>query len=1298
MGAEIDRLEIAVEASASKANQQLDILIKKLNTVSSALGRIDTSRLGGMGSSMSGMSKQYSDAGSAFQKLSSGLQSFTGKANKATKKTKNLAAAFGTFYANSFLAIRGIKKLGSAIESSMDYIETYNYFKVTMDKIGSEFGNMYSQYGYDSAEAYVNSFSNRMNELTEKMTGFSVGNDGVLSMTDKIGLGLDPEAVMNFQASIAAITNSVGLMGENSINASKALTMLSADLSSLKNIDLDKVMTNLQSGLIGQSRALYKYGIDITNNTLQTYAYANGINKAVSEMTQAEKMQLRLVAILDQSRVAWGDQANTINSVANQYRILKQQVSNLARIIGNLLMPVVQKVLPVINGMVIALQRLFAWIGNLLGIDWSGIMDGISSGYGGSGLEDLADSAGNAEDALKDANKAAEKFRTTTLGIDELNINNPQDNSGSSSGYDSGIDLSGTIGDLLSEYESVWDKAFADALNKAQEYADKICAIFKKLWDLAEPTRKAIANLWNNGLKLLGQFTWDTIKDFWNNFLKPVGTWMLADNAGLPRFFNITNDLLMEIDWERLRSSLADFYTSLQNLAKFTWTGLMDFYDSFLKPVAVWAIGEGLPRLVDIFTTFNNEVDWSKLNESLNRFWEAIAPYATQFGEGLIDFFENVAGMAKDVLNWLPGGLDSLSSALENGDPEKARSWGHALGVLAVGFLALKGVATIISGLAKFGTALSGLGTGLGALFGSGGIFAKIGGVVSGLFAEGAIFGSGGLIAKGLTSLKGTFFALTGITAPIALIVAAIAAVALALVDLWKTSEQFRNAVGLAFTLVKNSVVGAFDRIKEAVAPLWDSIKNLGKAFYDFYESSGLKWLVEILASLAAVILGIVGSAAIQIISSAISGLITVLSGAVQIITGFVDILTGLFTLDAEKISEGLGKIGEGFLDIGEGAQEFFTFGIAEKIQEIFSGIAEWMNSNVIQPIIGFFRTLWEKVSGIFAGLWNDIVGIWGAVSSWFSTNVIAPVVTFFTGFAERVKQIFEGLWVVIQAIWIVVTTWVNENIILPLVELFTIFWEFISNLFLTLWEGIQVIWSVVSEWFNENIIIPLTEYFRSIWTNVKTFFTNLWSDIKKIWISVSTWFKTTVIEPVKSAFQKACESIGGFFDSLWSGIKKGVVGAMNTVITGIESGINFIVNGINQIIAGFNKVVSWAAKVAEIDWGGVELIPNVSLPRIQAFTTGGFPESYSMFMAGENGVPEILGTVGGRTAVASGEEITGIREAVYDSGNTNAELLRTAIDLLSIIADKDLSVELDGRTVVEVLNERKNRNGYSFC
>ena len=90
-------------------------------------------------------------------------------------------------------------------------------------------------------------------------------------------------------------------------------------------------------------------------------------------MNQATKAQLRLLAILDQSKVAYGDLANTMESPANQLRMLRQNFSNLARTIGNLFLPIIEKVLPYINGLVMAMQRLFAWVGGLLGINLSGI-------------------------------------------------------------------------------------------------------------------------------------------------------------------------------------------------------------------------------------------------------------------------------------------------------------------------------------------------------------------------------------------------------------------------------------------------------------------------------------------------------------------------------------------------------------------------------------------------------------------------------------------------------------------------------------------------------------------------------------------------------------------------------------------------------------------------------------------------------------------------------------------------------------------------------------------------------------
>ena len=218
-----------------------------------------------MTNALAKLSVQGSKIGTAGASISSGLGNATNSAIKANKSFGGLAYTFGKFYASCFLVIRGLKKLLESTESSMDYVETFNYWNVTLDKIGTEFGDKFADYGYDSAESYVSSFQDRLNDLTKKMTGYEIGQSGDLMMTGGMNLGLDPERLMNFQARISAVTSAVGLFGETSVNTAKALSMLSADMSSFTNQDLSTVMTNLQSGIIGQSRALYKYGIDITN-------------------------------------------------------------------------------------------------------------------------------------------------------------------------------------------------------------------------------------------------------------------------------------------------------------------------------------------------------------------------------------------------------------------------------------------------------------------------------------------------------------------------------------------------------------------------------------------------------------------------------------------------------------------------------------------------------------------------------------------------------------------------------------------------------------------------------------------------------------------------------------------------------------------------------------------------------------------------------------------------------------------------------------------------------------------------
>lgn len=585
----VDGVEIVIESNATKACAELDRMIAKLNKVNASI--LFTGKAG-KGSSVSG--------------LTSGLKSYTTSASKATKSTASLAAAFGKFYASYFLVIRGVKALGRAIESSMDYIETYNYYNVIMDKIGTEFGDAWKENGYGSAEEYSKSFKQRLNALTGGMTGFKIGEEGGLYASDSIGLGLDPDKIMGFQAEVSSITNAVGLMGETSLNTSKALTMLSADLSSLKNQDLETVMTNLRSGLIGQSRALYKYGIDITNNTLAEYALANGIKKKVSEMTQAEKMQLRMLAILDQSKVAYGDMANTINGVANQYRIFKQQVSNLARIIGNLFIPVLQKVLPYVNGFIIALQRLFTWVGNLLGVDWSKMMDGISSGYTDTGLEALGDSADDTTDALENANKAAKKLKKTIFGYDQLNIaqDNTEDTGTDANVGGGGIDLSGAIADALGDYESIWDKAMADMENKAQAIADRLIAAFKK-GDyeeigafIGDKLRTSLENIdWQEIYNVAYKFGYN-LADFLNGLITPelFGTLGKTIASSLNTAMKAALGFGETLDWEQMGESIA--------------SGINSFFDTFDFATLGKAINTWVQGIAELITTTIGDIEW----------------------------------------------------------------------------------------------------------------------------------------------------------------------------------------------------------------------------------------------------------------------------------------------------------------------------------------------------------------------------------------------------------------------------------------------------------------------------------------------------------------------------------------------------------------------------------------------------------------------------------------------------------------------------------------------------------------
>lgn len=488
-----------------------------------------------MANALANLANQGSKVGSASRSMEKSMNGLSKSTRNVSTNAFSLAKMFGKLYANYFLVIRGAKGLVNDIKDTTEYIEAYNYQAVAFGKIASEWDKDYEKYGYENADTYGKSFQKRVQDTLGKLSGLKVDvSRGLLTESGAKNLGLNIQKITQHASQLASVTNSLGQTGETTTAITKSMTMLAGDISSLFNVDYSTVAQNLQSGLIGQSRALYKYGIDITNATLATYAYNLGISKSVSEMTQMEKQQLRVLAILDQSKVSWGDLANTINSPSNMLRQFGNNMKEVGMVAGQLFIPILSKVMPVVNGVTIAIKRLLVNLASLMGVK----IDFES--FGQSGYKDTSDGLEDISDGYQDVADSAKKATLSLMGFDEINKlqDDTSSSKGSSGGGGSTIDLTDDITKAAADYEAAWNKAFANMENSAVAWADRI----EKILDpITKPLKK---------------FAMDV----------KLGDWFEAGqdiNEFVTAVFNTIEKIIDKVDWEKLGENIGDFLAGL---------------------------------------------------------------------------------------------------------------------------------------------------------------------------------------------------------------------------------------------------------------------------------------------------------------------------------------------------------------------------------------------------------------------------------------------------------------------------------------------------------------------------------------------------------------------------------------------------------------------------------------------------------------------------------------------------------------------------------------------------------------
>lgn len=656
-------------ANLKKLGKGVMNLLKKLQNAPQINSNVANTiqGLGNLASSGSRISTVSDRASTSTKKLGNALSSLKDKLKSAHKSSKGFVSSIGMFYAKFFLVIRAVKKFGQAIGSAQDYIEEFNYFSVALDKVGKDSANQFKKAGYNSAEEYAGSFRKRFGKLQKQLTGYKVDyNTGDATNTFSHNLGLDLTEVMNYNAAIAQITNSAGMLGETSIDTSKALTMLSADWASLANLDTADVMQNFQSGLVGQSRALYKYGIDITSAGLAQTAMNHGVTESIKNLSQQSKMQLRVLTMLEQSKVAYSDLAKTINSPNNQLRMLDAGFKKLALSIGALFMPIVQKLYPYMNAMVMVLQDFAQWVAKLAGIKL-GDTDGSRKT---PEVPDYSDAADDTDKVAKNMDKTAKKTKKAADNLQGFDIvNKLQDNSDSDSDDDdddknANIDLSKDISDALKNYEKIWDNAFKSNQNKAVELYKKMKKAILDAWKGGDFTSlgSALANWINKGMN---KIPWKKIKKttkkiakslatFLNGFVKDLDWTKLGENfsEGLNTWFEASYTFFKTFDWLKFGQSIKE--------------GITAAIDTFDGDLAGKSLGAKLRGMIQF--AFGVMVDFpyknlgKKIGDYINGFLEEMGE--VRKNTGLTGWQE----LGKTISDGITGILDTIDTALSTVD------------------------------------------------------------------------------------------------------------------------------------------------------------------------------------------------------------------------------------------------------------------------------------------------------------------------------------------------------------------------------------------------------------------------------------------------------------------------------------------------------------------------------------------------------------------------------------------------------------------------------------------------------
>lgn len=284
-------------------------------------------------------------------------------------------------------------------------------------------------------------------------------------------------------------------------------------------------------------------------------------------------------------------------------RQFSNNMKEVGMVAGQLFIPILSKVMPIVNGVTIAIKRLLVNLASLMGVK----IDFES--FGQSGYKDTSDGLEDISDSYQDVADSAKKATLSLMGFDEINKlqDDTSSSKGSSGGSGSSIDLTDDITKAAAEYEAAWNKAFANMENSAIAWADRIDKAL-------EPVKQIFKDFAVGDFFKAGQDTSNLVSGIFNWFAKAIDN---VDWYGIGRKMG---DYLAGIEWKEVLSSVGKAIWEAIKAAIEIWQGM--FQSAPVETTIMSVLGvmkfTGLGK--NVGEKISKALSWSSIKKGIKSF------------------------------------------------------------------------------------------------------------------------------------------------------------------------------------------------------------------------------------------------------------------------------------------------------------------------------------------------------------------------------------------------------------------------------------------------------------------------------------------------------------------------------------------------------------------------------------------------------------------------------------------------------------------------------------------------------